>query len=292
MENNVKNVAIYGSCISKDPFTTRFNKDYKKKYNCVITDQRHSFISTMQEKEKVIESELISPHKNRNTDYEIKCIKDDLEKTFLDLMLSNDIDYLIFDINFEVQCGVISYNDGKFLTDIPYLEETDFYSNRSNIKHINIFNNPTQFFELWCEYCDKFFNWLEVNCPKTKVILIEVRGVDIVQRPNLSTYIEPYFTLKSKLSNIYYKKLENYIKKNFDVHTISFHKDIVLNENHVWGKFFIHYEDSFYTNIIKSVDEIVEYDELKKQVEFLSNENKSLFNELSSLKKSIHNLHE
>ena len=28
---DIKNIAIYGSCVSKDPFTTRFNKDYKKK---------------------------------------------------------------------------------------------------------------------------------------------------------------------------------------------------------------------------------------------------------------------
>ena len=47
---DIKNIAIYGSCVSKDPFTTRFNKDYKKKYNCVVSDQRHSFISTMQER--------------------------------------------------------------------------------------------------------------------------------------------------------------------------------------------------------------------------------------------------
>ena len=283
---DVKNIAIYGSCVSKDPFTTRFNKDYKKKYNCVITDQRHSFISTMQEKEKVNESELISSHTNRNTPYEIKCIKDDLEKTFLDLMLLNDIDYLIFDINIEVQCGVISYNDGKFLTDIPYLKGTEFYSNKTNITHINVFDNPAQFFELWCKYCDKFFHWLKVNCPETKIILIEAKTLDIVQRADSSTYIEPFFTLKTKLSNIYNKKLENYIKENFDVQVISFHKDTVINENHIWGKWFAHFDNDYYTNILKSVDKIVEYDELKKQVEFLSQENESLRKEISFLKKS------
>ena len=64
---DIKNIAIYGSCVSKDPFTTRFNKDYKKKYNCVVSDQRHSFISTMQEKEEVDVLELVSADPNRNT---------------------------------------------------------------------------------------------------------------------------------------------------------------------------------------------------------------------------------
>ena len=288
---DIKNIAIYGSCVSKDPFTTRFNKDYKKKYNCVITDQRHSFISTMQEKEEVNESELISTHPNRNTSYEIKCIKEDLQKTFLDLMLLNDIDYLIFDINIEVQCGVLSYH-GTFLTDIPYLKRTDFYSNRPDLKHINAFDNPTQFFEIWCENCDKFFNWLKVNCPETKVILIEARTLDIVQRADSSTYIEPIFTFKTKISNIYNKKLEKYIKENFDVYVVSFHKDTVINENHVWGKWFAHFDDDYYTNVLKSVDKIVEYDELKKQVESLSKENESLHEEISFLKKSRNEIQE
>ena len=288
---DIKNIAIYGSCVSKDPFTTRFNKDYKKKYNCVITDQRHSFISTMQEKEKINESELISTHPNRNTPYEIKCIKEDLQKTFLDLMLLNDVDYLIFDINIEVQCGVLSYN-GTFLTDIPYLKRTDFYSNRPGLKHINAFDNPTQFFEIWCENCDKFFNWLKVNCPETKVILIEARTLDIIQRSDSSTYIEPIFTFKTKISNIYNKKLEKYIKENFDVYVVSFHKDTVINENHVWGKWFAHFDDDYYTNVLKSVDKIVEYDELKKQVESLSKENESLHEEISFLKKSRNEIQE
>lgn len=278
--SKIKNIAIYGSCISKDPFTTRFNKDYKEKYNCVITDQKHSFISTMQEKEIANESELVILPENSNNRYQSKCIKDDLEKTFVDLMLTNDIDYLVLDVNFEVQTGIISYNDGKLLTSATNIEKTEFYSKQTNITHINIFDNPTQFFELWCEYCDKFFNFLNVNCPNTKIILAEVRALDVVQRPDLSMYVEPDFTLKSKLSNIYYKKLEDYIKENFDVYVVNFNKDVVLKENHVWGKFFVHYDDSYYTNFLKKIDKIVEFDELKKQVEYFSKEIAYIKNQL------------
>lgn len=286
MDNNIKNIAVYGSCISRDPFTTRFNKDYKKKYNCVITDQKHSFISTVQEKENVFESGIFLPENEENS-YKNKCIKDDLERTFIDLMLSNDIDYLIFDINFEVQTGVISYDDGKFLSNPEYLKETEFYSRLSNVVSINIFENPVQYFELWCSCCDKFFNFLETNCPETKVILAEVRALDVVQRRDLSRYVEQRYSFKSKLSNIYYKKLEDYIKENYDVYVISFDKDTVLKENHVWGKYFVHYDDSYYINFLKSVDRIVEYDQLKRRVEFLSKENESLSNDVIYLKNQL-----
>lgn len=288
---DIKNIAIYGSCVSKDPFTTRFNKDYKKKYNCVVSDQRHSFISTMQEKEEFDVLEFVSADPNRNTLDEIESVKEDLQKTFLDSMLLNDVDYLIFDINIEVQCGVLSYSD-TFLTDIPYIKSTDFYSNRPDIKHINVLDTPDQFFEIWCENCDKFFNWLKVNCPETKIILIEARAVDIVQRSDSSTYIEPFFTVRSKLINIYNKKLEKYIKENFDVYVVSFHKDTVANENHIWGKWHSHFDDDYYTHVLKSVDKIVEYDGLKKQVEFLSKENELLREEISFLKKSRNEVRE
>lgn len=286
-ENKIKNIAIYGSCISKDPFTTRFNKNYKEKYNCIITDQKHSFISTMQKKEKVDESELILLPENGANLYQSRCIKDDLERTFKDLMLMNDIDYLILDVNFEVQNGVMSYNDGKLLTSATDIEKTEFYSKQKNITHINIFDNPTQFFEMWCEYCDKFFNFLKINCPQTKVILAEVRALDVVQRPDSSLYIEPTFSLKSKLSNIYYKKLEDYIKENFNVYVVRFDKDVVLKENHVWGKFFVHYDDSYYINFLRKIDNIVKYDELKKEVERLTNEKEKLQDEISLLRTQL-----
>lgn len=265
-----KNIAIYGSCISKDPFTTRFNKDYKEKYDCVITDQKHSFISTMQPKEEINTSDLVLLPKNGANLYQSRCIKDDLERTFIDLMLENHIDYLVLDVNFEVQNGIMQYGDGKLLTRATDIEKTDFYKKQNNITHINIFDNPSKFFNLWCGYCDEFFNFLKTECPETKVILAEVRALDTVQRPNGSIYTEPNFTLKSKLSNIYYRQLEDYIKKNHDVSVVKFSKDTILKEDHVWGKFFVHYDDEYYTDFMKQVDHIVEVDDLKKQVIDLS----------------------
>lgn len=275
-----KNIAIYGSCISKDPFTTLFNKNYKTYYNCIINDQKHSFISTMQDKEYYNESDLfISPDNGPNR-FVTKCIKEDLDKTFIDMMLSNEIDYLVFDINFEVQNGVVEYENNKYLTNITDFNKTEYYSNLKDLRVINVFNNPDQFFNLWKQYCDKFFDFLKTECPNTKVILAEVRALDVVQRENGSTYIEHNFTQRAKLSNIYYRRLEDYIKENYDVSVVGFDKDTVLKENHNWGKFFVHYDDDYYSNFLKKVNKIVEYDEMKKKIESLEKENYLLRQEL------------
>lgn len=282
-----KNIAIYGSCISKDPFTTYFNKNYKEKYNCIINDQKHSFISTMQEKEDFDESDLIILPDNSDNRFQSKCIKEDLEKTFIDSMLNNKIDYLVVDINFEILHGIICYDDGKFLTKIADIEKTKFYSKQKNIKVLTLYDNPHQYFELWKEYCDKFFNFLKINCPDTKIILSEVRGLYIVQRPDMSTYIEPDFIRRSRINNYYYKKLENYIKDNYDVYVVTFDSDTILKENHRWGKWYVHYHDEYYTNFLKKIDKIVEYDELKKQVKLLSSQNNELNNEIKKLKQEL-----
>lgn len=267
-----KNIAIYGSCISKDPFTTLFNKDYKTHYNCIINDQKHSFISTMQNKEEYDESDLIILPDTAPNRFMTKCIKEDLDKTFIDMMLDNDIDYLVFDINFEVQNGVIEFDGGKYITNFTDFDKTEFYSKLKDLRVINVFNHPDTFFKIWRKHCDKFFDFLKVHCPDTKVILAEVRALDVVQREDGLLYVEPNFTRRAKLSNIYYKKLEDYIKQNFDVSVVKFDKDTVLKENHNWGKFFVHYDDDYYSNFLEKVDFIVEHDEMKKEIERLNNE--------------------
>lgn len=282
-----KNIAIYGSCISKDPFTTAFNKNYKQKYNCLITDQKHSFISTMQEKEVFNKDELKIYPNNASNRYLSRCIKDDLEKSFIDLMLNNKIDYLILDVNFEVQKGVICFNGNKYLTNITRFDTTKHFSKLKDVKYISIFENPNLYFNLWKEYCNKFFDFLKTYCPETKIVLAEVRALDVIQRKDGSLYIEDKYTDHIKISNIYYKLLEDYIKQNFEVRVINFNKDFVINENHRWRKFYVHYDDSYYSNFINKMDQIVKYDELEKKVGILSNEKKQLETEIINLKKQL-----
>ena len=67
----------------------------------------------MQEKEEVDVLELVSADSIRNTLDEIESVKEDLQKTFLDSMLLNDVDYLIFDI-------ILKYNAEYFLIVIHF----------------------------------------------------------------------------------------------------------------------------------------------------------------------------
>lgn len=262
----IKNVAVYGSCITKDPFTSLFNKNYKEHYNCLINDQKHSFISTMQKKEIINDSELFISPDNSDNRFLTKCIKEDLEKTFISSFLQYDIDYLVFDVYFEVERGIIRYGDNTYLTKITGFEKTEYYSKLDNIEHISMIENPNYYFEIWTEYCDKFFEFIKNNSPNTKIILAEVRSLDTVQRADGSIYVDSNFSIKKEVNNRLYRKLENYITDNYDVYLLKFDYDNVLNENHVWGKYHVHYTDEYYTNFLKKIDFIVQYDEYKSKI--------------------------
>lgn len=255
-----KNIAIYGSCGTKDPFTSLFNKHYKKNYVAVINDQRHSFISTMQKKDYINDSLLeINPPSSGNK-FTTKCLIEDFNKQFIDLMLDNDIDYLVFDVFFEVDVGVLKYDNDKIITNAHGIRNTEFYKKIKNKKVLNMIDNTNEFFTLWKEYCDKFFDFLKSSCPNTKIVLAEIRAVDKILNENGSISVDSNFSLKSEIYNPLIIKLENYIKTNYNINVIKFDEKTVCIENHVWGKYFIHYQNEYYTNFLKKFDKIVDED--------------------------------
>lgn len=257
IHNYKVNVAIYGSCAIKDPFTSLFNKDYKSEICAKINDQRHSLISSLQHKENIDYSLLeIEPEYN-GSNFVTKCLIEDFNKNFIHLLLSETIDYIVMDVFFEIDFGVVLFNGDKIITNAKGFENTPLYKKIHNIRPLNMFNNPDVFFKLWTEYCDKFFEFLNCYCPNIKVVLAEVRTLDYVERDDGSIYQEHSFSDKVQAYNPLIIKLENYIKENYDVDVIPFSNDTLCADQHVWGKWFVHYHDKYYRNFLQCFKEIV-----------------------------------
>ena len=259
--NEIKNIAIYGSCITKFPFTTTYNPDYKKKYKCIINDQLHSFISTMQESEEYDEKDIILSPDTLFTRLVIKSIKQDLEKSFIKAIKNNKIDYLVFDVYYDVLCGIMQYDENKIISSMSLLDKTPLFKKFKNVKFLNMFIDPTVYFDLWKKYCDKFFKFMKDESPNTVLVLAEVRALDKFQKEDLTTYIESEYTKDINKLNIYLKKFEEYIKNTQDVHVIKFKENTLLNEYHEAGKLNVHYSDEYYTNFMN------EFDKINQQVE-------------------------
>lgn len=260
IHNDKINIAIYGSCITKDPFTSLFNNDYKSKFCAKINDQRHSLISSLQPKENIDDSlfEINPPYVGSY--FTTKCLIEDFNKKFIYSLLSETIDYIVMDIYFEIDDGILYYNDGKIITNAKGFENTPFYKTINNIRPLNMINDYDEFFKLWVEYCDKFFDFIDSYCPNIKIVLAEVRVLDYIERKDGTIYQEHNFSEKVQTYNPLIIKLEEYIIKNYDVDLISFSNDTLCADEHVWGKWPVHYHDKYYKNFLKAFNEIVKKD--------------------------------
>lgn len=284
-----KNIALLGSCIIRDPFTTFYNEDYKKYFDLKIAQERHSLISIMQEKKIVDESLLELSSDVSSNEFKFQCLKEDFNKSFLDLIKKDSIDYLILDVYFDVIWGIIKYNNNQIMTNDDSLKYTEYFKGMENIRKFNFSNNPKEFFDIWRHYCDEFFDFMEKNSPNTKIIVAEVRCASEVKRSDGTTYIDDYFKEKSEFNNPLFEKLERYIIENFDVYFLGIDKkNLLCEENHRWGKGFVHYTRDYYLDFFKKIKDIVAYDTLKKQYENMyyinkiSEENRNKINSLES----------
>ena len=265
--NNKKTIALMGSCLVKDPFTTFFNKDYKEFYDVKILDQKHSIISLLQKKVPIDETLLDIYPKNPANNFQSRCLKEDFNKSFIDRMIKEQVDYLIMDIFFGIGHGIL-YFDGNIITNDGNMQKTQFYENLSDFKVLSLIDNPNEYFKIWKKYCDEFFNFLEIHCPNTKVILAQSWVETKVLKDDGTIYVDDIFIQRSNTHNPLYEKLENYILENFDVYFLDIDKDnLICNENHVWGKFYVHYTDDYYVRFYEKVGEIIKYDELRKKYE-------------------------
>ena len=270
----IKNVAIYGSCISKGPFTTEYNPDYKERYKSVIDDQQHSFISTMQEKEEYDEEDILIPPDIEINPYATKCFKQDLEKSFINAIETNKVDYVVFDVHFDVTNGILLYDKNKILSKMRNLDKTPFYKKLKNIRELNIYNDSITYFNLWKESCDKFFKFMKEESPETVMVLAEVRALSIVHEKYSNIFIDNKFYRYCNLLNTFFKKFEQYIINTQDVYIIKFHDNVILDEEHPWGIHYAHYNKEYYQNFLSQMDKINQYNELKKDICFSSNYSK------------------
>lgn len=234
-----KNIAIHGSCSSDCYFTSFFNSNFKKEYNTLINFTNCSLISTMNN--GIFDNSFPNmDSKIQETEFSRDCLVEEGENNFIKRLVTNPIDYLIIDIYSEVDKGISCNNTNK------------------NKKTMNMINNPDEFYPLWKECCDKFFDFLKSNCPNTKVVLMEIKVVYKVLGDDGKVYVDEKLKKIAEIYNPLIIELENYIKENYDVFIIPFDDDIICVEEN--GQ--IYYQEKFYTNISQYLSEIIKFEKL------------------------------
>lgn len=247
----VAEFSTLGSCASRIIFNSSVNTNYKDFFHINDSLEVVSIISLMSKPIPYDKSLLNSFDKFDN-----ECVANDLDKSFLEFLKKNTIEYLLFDTYFDVECDVIVYDEDSYLSDSGRLVRTDYHRTLANKRRISIFNNFEEYMELWKAACDKFFGFLKENCPNIKVILNSSRGAlyyldennEKVRFPN-ATYIHE----SNKLRDI----LELYILENFDVDILPFDDTTVALKNHFAHLHTVHYEDRFYFEKTDELNSII-----------------------------------
>lgn len=251
--NEITSFSTFGSCASRNIFYSVINKDYKNYFKINKSVESSTLISLMSKPIEYDENLI-----NSNETYDNLCVTDDLTNNFLEFIEKDVVDYIIIDNFFDVTNGVIIFADNQFITSTLRLKNTDFYDFVRNNKYINIFNNFQEYYSLWRESCNKFFNFVENKCNKTKIILNCSRLVYnyIDNEGNISKNVE-FEKLAHKI-NPFLNLFDKYILENFDVDVLKFNSNTLSNKDHVFGLHPIHFEEKYYLEKNQQLLEIID----------------------------------
>lgn len=247
----VKEISTLGSCASRNIFNSQLNEHYKEYFHINHSVEVVTLISLMSDPIEY-DSYLI----NSENKYSNQNVLEDLNKSFLQFLIKQEIDYLILDTYFDVLADVVVYNENQYITFSHHVAGTDFNNLLTDKRKICLRNNFEEYYALWKTACDNFFKFLKENCADIKIILNCNRSVskfydgeDLVEDDTLKGYL----TL-----NKYRDILDAYIIENFDVEVLRFDENTLAYKNHIFGLGSTHYEPKYYADKTEQINEIIE----------------------------------
>lgn len=181
----IYNIAVFGSCASRDNFYSGINPDYKKYFNCSISSQRGSIISLMQEPVSFKNQDIQILPENRVNKAGTQFINQDLTKNFLAEVKKFKPDYILIDNYFEVIFGIIKYENCFITNNYWDLPKTKFHTEIKPYTKINMYNDPNTYLKLYKENMNLFLDYIQKESPNSQIILNPVRlGYKILKDDN------------------------------------------------------------------------------------------------------------
>ncbi|MDG6154952.1 DUF6270 domain-containing protein [Lactococcus formosensis] len=237
-------LAIFGSCISRDNFNTRFNKNYKEFFEVGVFRNQTSILSIMSEKVNITDNGLKS-------DGEKQALNIEAKKDFLYKIHEEQPEYLILDFFADTYYGCIELGEDVFFTNnTKYFHLEQF----KEMKKFTPYNNLDDYMLIWETKTKDFLKEIKEIVPDITIVIVNVKFSDIFADGTSLTDIRkksniPVFDIEI-LNSIYAKQIE-YVESNFDVESIDLtHKNYLLDKNHPWGSFYVHFEKEFYNDFL------------------------------------------
>jgi Family of unknown function (DUF6270) len=268
-------IAVLGSCVSRDGFNSKFISDYKNFYSCVIHQNQMSMISLASEPIEFDEGLIdnLSP-------FDTKHFRTELDKSFFKEMKKHQPDYLIVDFYGDLFYGVQRIGN-SYITNKKWLfKKTNLYPKLDTREEFQVFfEEKERYLKMWKAGVKKLFAFLEKNVPNCKVIVNKARFVDEYLDEESGKLFSISGSGKHKYINVpvynkWWNALDNHVIKNYDVRVLDYgNKHYYSVEDHPWGRFYLHYNNSFYQDFTRKLLHIIledveeETKELKRQLQ-------------------------
>lgn len=241
-------IAAVGSCVSRDPFNSLFNEDWKDYFEFTAYQFQGSAISLMS---PGVAYDAVDFEWTNTAPKATKwALYSELNKAFLSDLYHAQPDYLIIDLYSDVFYGMCEMsntwmmNKGRYINRNPLLK-------KNKGKEYGVEFNKKEFIPLFEEKIDAFMAFCQEYIPETKIVINRARfKYKYVDEKGKKHWILRYPKIRLKYLNRCWRELENYILKNYDVLSLNHNNKIYYAaETHPFGdKFPLHYTKDFYTD--------------------------------------------
>jgi hypothetical protein len=254
-------VSVFGSCVTRDNFNSRFNPGYKQYFDVALSANQTSVIALMS---PPIEEEF-TPTREMS-DYDRWNIGSDLTREFLPKVAELQPDYLILDFFGDVHFGVARLPDGRYLTDNRWkTHHTDFYARHRDAGDLTVIKHTTDpdgYFALWTTALDEFAEFIARTCPDTRVIVHRGYNTGHVLVPGKARPIPLRRHVKAApldvpSANAYWTRLDDYAITTYEWDSIDLRDlEAPTYAEHPWGAFYVHYTPDYYHRFLAELHKI------------------------------------
>lgn len=258
-------VAVLGSCITRDNFNSRFNPGYKRYYTCPLVQNQSSLIAMMSQPVELDGDPATQPA-GELSDYDRWNVRTDLTKEFLTEVADLQPAYLILDFFGDIHFGCIRLGDGRYLTNNRWkLWKTDLYrelKESAGFTRLRIQDDTEEYLALWKDAFDRFYDFFRSQLPNTTLVLHRGFNTDrivVADRPE-PMRLQKYKKL-SKLdvpeSNRLWAALDDYAQERSGCEVIDLtHRGFTSFPEHPWGPFYVHYTMDYYHQFLAELHKI------------------------------------
>ncbi|MDU9349339.1 MULTISPECIES: XcbB/CpsF family capsular polysaccharide biosynthesis protein [Staphylococcus] len=247
-------IATIGSCVTRDNFNTKFNPNYKAYFQIIGHQNQTTIPSLMSEPNKLeVTKEFID-----KTLYVQDILNKEFNKNFLEKLKVEKPDYLLIDLDPDVKFGVLKLEDDQYITNNPnYINIPQL----KNLEPVNIAENFNEYFRIWKNSLEKFFDFIQTYLPECKIVLVKARFTDLFKDGSTLTdwRIAKNIPLQEfKEMNKVWDKFDSYIVNNYSVSILDMTStQYYLDENHLWGKYYLHFRKEFYNDFLNKLLNII-----------------------------------